>query len=197
MNEEDIEKQVHLDHEAQQRWVRQLKSKMSMLKFRLPYCTKEKIMTEYEYLKGEIFLPIWGPVTTTETRLITDGKEMKMYNPSKYEKQMFYFNTKTRVAYYEHDVEGEGLDHCYDCMSEIFVLKTYLAKYSPNVSDVNKEIVKMSSEISKQLSNKRNLLHISKPNGEDLSNINPMEIERAKALVSVDTITGEKIDTKE
>jgi cap2 methyltransferase len=98
MNEEDIEKQVHLDHESQQRWVRQLKSKMSMLKFRLPYCTKEKIITEYEYLKGEIFLPIWGPVTTTETRLITDGKEMKMYNPSKYENKMFYFNTKTRVA---------------------------------------------------------------------------------------------------
>jgi cap2 methyltransferase len=195
MSEDDIEKQVHLDMEAQQRWVKILKSKSSMLKFRLPYCTKEKKITEYEYLDGEIFLPIWGPVTTTETRLITDGKSMKKYNPFEYEKQMFHFNTKTRVEYYEHDVEGEGLDHCYDCKSEIFVLEKYLVKHHPEVKDLKKEIKKMSLEISLELSSKRNLTHASEPVGNDLevSKKDPMEIKRAQALTSVDTITGEKV----
>eukprot|EP01080_Neovahlkampfia_damariscottae_P010658 gene10658-3282_t len=195
MSEEDIEKQVHLDMEAQQRWVKILNSKSAMLKFRLPYCTKERDIKEYEYLKGDIYLPIWGPVTTTETRLITDGKEMKKYNPSEYEKQMFYFNTKTRVEYYEHDINGEGLDHCYDCKAEIYCLEQYLKKYKPDVKDIKKEIEQMSYEISKELSVRRNLNHCSEPVGNDMdpSKITSIEIQRAQALTSVNTMTGEKM----
>lgn len=40
---------------------------------------------------------------------------------------MFNFNTCTRETWYEHNVkDGEGLDHCFDCASEIFVLVNYL-----------------------------------------------------------------------
>jgi hypothetical protein len=53
-------KEVHLQSNPTPPSIHEIK--MSMLKFRLPYCTKEKNITAYEYLKGEIFLPIWGPV---------------------------------------------------------------------------------------------------------------------------------------
>ncbi len=39
---------------------------------------------------------------------------------------MFHFNTITRVTYYDHDVKGDGIDHCYDCRAEILILKNFL-----------------------------------------------------------------------
>jgi hypothetical protein len=38
-----------------------------MLKFRLPYTPPDAAT---EYLDGQLFLPVWGGRTTTETRLI-------------------------------------------------------------------------------------------------------------------------------
>lgn len=70
-------------------------------------------------LLGDIYLPIWGPITTTESRLIVTSCEEKEYDNTKYEEQMFYFNTVTRVARYPHNVTGEGFDHCYDCRAEV------------------------------------------------------------------------------
>ena len=64
-----------------------MKPAASMLKFRLPWGDGVS-----EYLAGKIYLPVWGPQTTTETRLIvTDIKEAS-YDNRKYEEQMFYFN---------------------------------------------------------------------------------------------------------
>lgn len=39
---------------------------------------------------------------------------------------MFYFNTELRVTYFPHASPAEGMDHCYDCSAEIFVLCQYL-----------------------------------------------------------------------
>jgi hypothetical protein len=33
-----------------------------------------------------------------------------------------------REQRYEHNVDGEGFDHCYDCHAEIEVLTNYLKK---------------------------------------------------------------------
>ena len=41
--------------------------------------------------------------------------------------KLFYFNTFARVQSYSHEVySGEGLDHCYDCTSEIDILQKYI-----------------------------------------------------------------------
>ncbi len=40
---------------------------------------------------------------------------------------MFHFNTHTRTTFFHHDVSGGGLDHCFDCMSEIFILRKWFA----------------------------------------------------------------------
>jgi len=199
MSEKEIEEQVKKDMEAQQRWVKILKPQHSMLKFRLPYCTKDRQITEYEYLDGDVFLPVWGPQTTTETRLIVHGWEkMKIWNPLVYEQQMFYFNTKTRVFYYEHDFglyESEGLDHCFDCRSEIFILTEYLNKFQPTLKgdDLKREIIRMSKEISRQLSSTRTLHYISvvPQDGMQVEDIE-RERERAKKLLSVSTEKNDK-----
>ncbi len=67
----------------------------------------------------------------TESRLISKEITTTLieYDHTKYEEQMFYFNTVTRPALYQHDVQGEGIDHCYDCRAEVHILSSYLAKY--------------------------------------------------------------------
>eukprot|EP00971_Amphidinium_carterae_P214799 4262402-Amphidinium_carterae.1 len=64
----EVDDIVQEDMKQQERWVMALQPRWAMLKFRLPWsagCT--------EYLDGDIHLPVWGPQTTTETRLITNG----------------------------------------------------------------------------------------------------------------------------
>lgn len=99
----------------QKDWVVALQPKASMLKFRLPW---EKGIHDLhvcvlsfshagttQYLKGEIFLPIWGRETTTETRLISTEFDLVSYDNSKYEEQCFYFNRIHRVMYFLHSVD--------------------------------------------------------------------------------------------
>eukprot|EP00045_Choanoeca_perplexa_P009329 m.89370 g.89370 ORF g.89370 m.89370 type:complete len:162 (+) comp14855_c0_seq29:138-623(+) len=102
---------------------------------------------------GEIWLPIWAPITTTEARLLVTGHEEVEYDNLKYEEQMFHFNTVTRVARYDHKVVAEGLDYCYDCRAEVEVLTNYLIKYKPELTEEQRflEVARMSEEISRGL----------------------------------------------
>jgi hypothetical protein len=82
-----------------------------------------------EYLDGLVYLPVWGPQTTTETRLVPFGHARKIYDHTGYEEQLFNFNTRTRMETHAHGVEAEGMKNCFDCMSEIFLLRRYTIKY--------------------------------------------------------------------
>jgi hypothetical protein len=72
---------------------------------------------------------------------------------------MFHFNTVTRTTYFDHAVTGEGLDHCFDCASEIFILDQYLQRIRGVVDTAqrNREIASMSRQISAAISDKRTL----------------------------------------
>ena len=65
VEEDETDRRVRDDQDAQVRWMRIMKPVCSMLKFRLPWSGGRTM-----YAKGEIRLPIWGPITTTESRLI-------------------------------------------------------------------------------------------------------------------------------
>ena len=67
---EDVEAKIKQDMLAQWDWHILLGSKRSMLKFRLPW---DKDVSEY--LDGDVYLPVWGPTTTTECRLVTCGDD--------------------------------------------------------------------------------------------------------------------------
>jgi len=135
----DVDESIETDMNDQQRWCALMQPVAALLKFRLSW--KPGVTT---YMNGQIFLPVFGPKTTTESRLLVIGKpltanstspvpeekeafslELRDYDNTEYEDQMFYFNTRQRSALYPHDVCGEGLDHCYDCRAEIHILSEY------------------------------------------------------------------------
>ena len=169
MSSEQIDVHLHEDMIAQQRWHMLMKPRWSMLKFRLSW---NKGLSEY--LEGKIYLPIFGPITTTESRLIV-ARDAKIthYDNTKYEEQMFFFNTVLRPSLYHHTVSGvgsEGLDHCYDCTSEIHVLRNYLlldsGSHHPHGDKVEDVIVSLSKEISRSISPVRTLLSPNPDPGE-------------------------------
>jgi hypothetical protein len=151
------ESKIKWDMAAQMRWHLMLGSERSMLKFRLPWDQSHS-----EYLDGDVYLPVWGPQTTTESRLITShGKPaaVKKYDHQKYERQMFYFNCMTRVSLYKHDVTAPGLDHCYDCAAEAHILEAFIRMREPDLPQprVSEMAGQMSRSISEQLSRRRTL----------------------------------------
>ena len=156
-SDSEVERRISQDMACQMRWHEMLGSKRSMLKFRLPWESDAPT----EYLDGDIYLPVWGPQTTTECRLITkadDPRARKMYDNKKYEEQMMFFNNVMRHSLYSHNVEGEGLDHCYDCTAEIYILKQYLYSKGCSADRIQKEVARMSMEISRNMMVKRTLL---------------------------------------
>ena len=100
-------------------------------------CTRREI----EYLAGDVYCQPFGSITTTESRLVPHGHNRVMWDNKKYEEQLFYFNTVTRVARYAHSMPvgkpGYGLDYCYDCRSEVKILSQYLRKYNPELQGVH------------------------------------------------------------
>lgn len=147
MSFEENEQFIAQDMADQMRWHRILKPRKSLLKFRLPY-----VPGSTEYLDGDLYLPVWGAQSTTECRLVPSDTGTRTYDNARYWEQMFYFNTTTRVSYYEHDIQdgNSGLDHCYDCMSEIHILRQYLRNSGREHTD--EAVSKMSCEISLMLS---------------------------------------------
>ena len=124
---EETEEEIKNDMKMQQDWYKILKPDAGMLKFRLPWFINNDSPQKTNYLAGDIHLPIYGARTTTETRLIVkgDGSQMKNYDNRKYERQMFHFNTELRNHIFVHSVKAKGLDCCYDCAAEVFLLRKY------------------------------------------------------------------------
>jgi hypothetical protein len=152
MSDAEKEERVVIDMKSQMNWVQTMKPKASMLKFRLPYPPPAG---STKYLDGDIFFPVWGGRTTSESRLmVTDPDKLRVYDHNDYEDLMFHFNTVTRTTYYPHSLQGEGLDHCYDCNAELFILRNYLQKIKgiEDPEELDKQVVKMSAAISRRIS---------------------------------------------
>lgn len=163
-NNQIIEQKVKRDMTMQQDWHMLMKPMRSMLKFRLPWAPGTT-----SYLDGDMYLPVWGPITTTETRLISKENTTTLieYDHKKYEEQLFHFNTVVRPALYPHDVRAEGVDHCYDCRAEIHILSRYLEKFkSVPKWQLAHEVQAMSLAISKNIARGRTLMD-SNPDPED------------------------------
>jgi len=158
MSDRDKEERVKIDMKCQAEWHKIMEPTATMLKLRMPY-----VAGTTTYLSGKVFFPIWGGRTTTETRLVVTSNEERVYDHNEYEDLMFHHNTITRTSYFEHDVKGEGLDHCFDCSSEIFVLGQYIRKHMAETvkeDAVNGEIAWMSKHISRVISNNGRTLRL-------------------------------------
>jgi hypothetical protein len=179
-SEEGSEIKIKKDMSAQWNWHILLGSKRSMLKFRLPW---DKEVSKY--LDGDIYLPVWGPISTTECRLITsrhDPSATRIYDHELYEGQLFYHNTVMRPAKYNHYVRGEGIDRCYDCRAEVEILGSYLDHVvlsNSSNKDKNLEIAKMSERISRSIARDRTL-----------ESPNPDKEERIRAINKRQCVNG-------
>ncbi len=136
MDNKQVEICVARDQEWQSTWHKLMQPLFSMFKFRLPWDSGTT-----RYLDGQVFLPVYGPQTTTETRLVvTRDAEEKDWDNTRYQDQMFYFNTTSRQACYARRgvVDTvEGLDNCFDCTSELYVLYRYLlCHHNPKRSEL-------------------------------------------------------------
>ena len=128
----------------------------ALLKFRLPY-----IKGQTEYFDGDLYLSPWGPNRTTETRLVPKSsrntwknpKLMTIWDHTKYEEQLYYFNTKTRLRTYTHNIRGEGITYEYDSCAEILIVYEYLKKFTViDPPSAPEDVARMSYEISRRIS---------------------------------------------
>jgi hypothetical protein len=143
------------DMENQLEWYKIMKPHASLLNFRLPRQPGKAL-----YLKGHQMIEPWASKRPAACRLVVK-KDAKMvdYNHQDFEDDLLRFQNITRVMYYKHnmdEVENEGLDHCYDCRAEIFILQEYLTKIQNVKSDshLKTATATMSREISIQIDDK-------------------------------------------
>ncbi|KAH3765268.1 poly A polymerase regulatory subunit [Pelomyxa schiedti] len=122
------EAQIQQEMNMQMGWIETMRPRVSMLKFRLPYSPGKTL-----YLDGVLHFQMWAGRTSSESRLIITRPEGDTpfpkleYNHGWYSDVMYHFNTVTRTTFFESEVLPlPGMDHCYDCCSELHVLQTYL-----------------------------------------------------------------------
>lgn len=148
-----LEENIQRDMAWQSDWYKIMKPMAAMLKFRLPW--DDRCST---YLDGDIFLPVWGPQSTTECRLVVDqishvnpdtsDIKMRLYDHQQINNQLFYFNSITRCCVYDHGITSNELDHCYDCASEISILRKYLKSFDCDENDNDVNVIDLSYQIS-------------------------------------------------
>lgn len=140
--------QLQNDMRLQQEWVLGIKPLGAMFKFRLLF---NDDITKYLY--GDSYLPVWGPLTTTETRLICNKDDtnnwtkFKDYSNKDHEQRMFYFNNCYRMNLFDHNVNNvPGICHCFDCTSEVVIMTLYMQVMKPDVKITNNLIGDMMNE---------------------------------------------------
>lgn len=113
------------------------------------------------YYDGDLKYPIWSLINNSWSRLTVTDRNFKEYDGKLYLQQLFYFQQRIREHHYLGGIERQGLDHCYDCNAEVFILKKYIEKIYPDASEKDKMLylLALSSGISDILSsNGRTLL---------------------------------------
>lgn len=121
MTPSEVDACIQRDMELQKQCVIAQVPVACMLKFRLPWSAGSST-----YLKGKVFFPIWGPQTTTESRLVCTSLDECAWSHSLYNERMFYFNVISRPSAYFHHVCAKGIDFCYDCAAEVQILAHFV-----------------------------------------------------------------------
>ena len=136
-----IETTIIGDMKMQKNWILEMKPIKSMVKFRMPYGDGEycgdKLQIQskctYEYFNGKLLLQPWGPISSTENRLIIDqNPTFKVYDCIEYEDRMYYHNLVTR----NKPINFNGKNFTWDYMQECAIIRIFKMKY-PQYKDVN------------------------------------------------------------
>lgn len=116
-----------------------------------------------EYLRGEIRLQPWAPVSSTETRLVAFSNsgdyEMAYYSQSEYENKLNYYNTISRgLTHFRNDYINRkvGFDNCAECAIEAKIWEAFF-EYAQSVVGIKINVLVGVNGISASL--KRDLFH--------------------------------------
>jgi hypothetical protein len=144
----DKENVIHIDNILQYKWIEEIRPESAMIKWRVPF--SEDKPYNYKYLDGNILLQPWGGISTTETRLIVECPnknkpyKYKSINSLVFEEKMAAFNNTIKYfGYFTHPIKcsgfypydkneipiqksGLGMDHCWNCSSELLTWCLYL-----------------------------------------------------------------------
>jgi predicted nucleic acid-binding Zn ribbon protein len=143
--------------------VKALGAKLNHLKFRMPRFEKMKRIPDFSNLErckqvfpkldflelhrnkkfvffdGTVHLQPWGPPSTSETRLITDGKTLVEWNANEYNGKMTYINLSRQLI--AHDVEPIfNYDKCHDCALEMKILQDYFDDWKSASKKLDKAV---------------------------------------------------------
>ena len=150
----DSEDEITRDNRLQEEWVQKFHPTYAQLKFRLP-----RTGETFNYLDGEVYLQMYAPHATTETRLVVDGRgklKYKDYNLDEYENNLYQFNRLLRPAYYQYDDLPSCMDHCHDCVATLHLLKEYKEMYPENWFS-KKDINEMVDIMLRKIDDPRNI----------------------------------------
>jgi hypothetical protein len=91
---EKFEENVMMNNDQQQTWIRIMRPRMSMLKFKVPYVKVGRSLY-YKHMNGQLRFQTWGPINSAETRLIVSNKDIDhdvYFNIMSYERKTSYYN---------------------------------------------------------------------------------------------------------
>lgn len=177
VDDDDFEEQIMENNNMQKEWHDLAKPIMGMYKFRLPYSTNfqstkfnqsdDSFAKNINYMKGTIWLQMWAPTTSTETRLVVkQNYKMVEYDCLEYESRLYYWNLidrqwKTFKEYSGIQIMSEYCN-CFDCTGEKYILDKYLQSIH---KDTPANIESLSKCISSYLNSIQHLHHgyIDKP----------------------------------
>lgn len=146
LEDDNFEEEIISNNKMQERWHYLMEPERAMYKFRLPYKAGHT-----EYMRGQVWMQVWAPETSTETRLIVrKHPDRKTYSNKKYEKRLFYFNLITRQWGHYPTYQCQ----CYDCCAEAYILSQY------SNTENGKVLHEFSKRISKALSVNRTVYDI-------------------------------------
>jgi hypothetical protein len=141
---QEMQRRIHNDMIAQQKWLQLMNPVSSMLKFRLPWDLHKKTT----YLGGKINFPVFGKRGTHEARLVVErGAGPTRYDNGLYEGQMACFNKLLRPAMFDLD----GYIGCFDCTSFRIIVYDYLVATSKSseIGDVDQKCKEIVTELNK------------------------------------------------
>lgn len=152
IREDTSDDAVLRDQEMDAKWHKIIEPDFSYMKFRCGY-ESENI---YNYFKGDIFLQLYAPSSSTETRILFKKKlEPFNYNIEEYQGKLLYFNRIIRPSYHSKSIipNNSYFDHCYDCTYFSYIIKNYLSNF-PNfnpfeITNVFKIMKIITNKISK------------------------------------------------
>lgn len=129
---EEREVRADCDQINQYNWCKILNADISFLKFKIPRFKKK-----YKYFDGDLFIQPFGPITTTESRLVIKKNPTdKIYDLNDYEDKFYYHNRILRVCDYSklHNNKYKYFCNCYDCSLFFIILQDFINKFNPNLS---------------------------------------------------------------